>query len=55
MPLTISPRPKEPRQAFLSRCMGSEVMKREFPDNKQRVAVCFSILRKAGRKVPKPK
>ena len=30
--------------------MGSEVMKKEFPDNKQRVAVCLTTFRKGKKK-----
>jgi len=41
MPLP-TPNPGEQRQAFISRCAGSEAMNREFPDSKQRVAVCYS-------------
>lgn len=37
-----TPNKDENKQAFLSRCMSSEVMKEEYPDNKQRVAVCLS-------------
>lgn len=42
MPL---PRPvkEESRKDFTSRCMSSEVMNSEFPDNSQRFAVCNDI------------
>jgi hypothetical protein len=40
------PRSGEERKAFLSRCMGNKVMTREFPDNKQRYAVCNTSWRK---------
>lgn len=46
MPLP-SPRGKEEKQSFIKRCMGDETMKEEFPENKQRVAVCYSQWRKA--------
>lgn len=36
-----SPRKDEERQAFISRCMGDTSMKREFPEQEQRAAVCF--------------
>lgn len=39
MPLP-RPRPNESKDAFLSRCMDSEAMKREFSDQSQRYAVC---------------
>lgn len=37
-----SPRPDEPRDDFVSRCMGDNTMGKEFPDQKQRAAVCSS-------------
>lgn len=42
----------ESESSFISRCMGEERMKSEFPDNKQRYAVCQSKLReeKGGKK-----
>lgn len=33
--------PNEDSQKFVSRCMSSEVMKKEYPDAKQRVAICL--------------
>lgn len=35
----------EDRQAFISRCMGDNVMKKDYPDTKQRVAICLSQTR----------
>lgn len=35
-------REKEDKQEFVARCMGSEIMKKDYPDNKQRIAVCLS-------------
>lgn len=32
----------EDKDKFVSRCMSSEVMKKEYPDNSQRVAICIS-------------
>ena len=32
----------EDKKKFVSRCMGDEVMKKDYPDQKQRVAVCYS-------------
>lgn len=49
MPLP-SPKGKEEKNDFISRCMGSSVMKNEFPEQKQRTAVCFSQWRKAKKK-----
>jgi len=37
-----TPSSNEDRQKFIGRCMSNEVMKKEFPDMKQRSAVCFS-------------
>jgi hypothetical protein len=38
-------RKKEDRQNFISRCMSDEVMKKDYPDTKQRIAVCLSQTR----------
>jgi len=38
----------EGQDAFISRCMGDSVMNKEFPDQKQRAAVCYSKWRKEG-------
>lgn len=45
MPLP-KPRSEESRDDFISRCMGGDAIK-EFKDQKQRVAVCFSQWKKA--------
>ncbi len=44
MPLP-KPNKKEEKASFMSRCMGDETMKKEFPKNSQRVAVCLSQIR----------
>jgi len=36
----------ENKNKFIARCMKSEVMKREFPKQKQRLAVCFDLAKK---------
>jgi hypothetical protein len=41
MPL-IKPNKNENKQNFISRCMGDDSMNKEFPDQKQRAAVCYS-------------
>jgi len=46
MPLP-SPQGKQNRNSFVSSCMDDEVMKKEFPDPKQRGAVCHSKWEKA--------
>jgi len=42
MPL---PKPKsgEKKGTFIIRCINDEVMKREYPERDQRVAVCYAI------------
>ena len=44
MPL-VKPKENEEKDDFLERCMGNKVMNDEFPDNKQRYAVCNQIWR----------
>lgn len=51
MPLP-TPREKETRNEFISRCMDNEEMKKDFPKDKQRAAVCYSQL---GKSKGKPK
>lgn len=36
------PQKDEDRKSFMSRCMGDEKMNKEYPDSKQRTAVCMS-------------
>lgn len=48
MPLPI-PRPNEERQNFISRCISNDTMKRDFPDQEQRAAVCFRQWRSKKR------
>ena len=40
------PKKKEKEDEFIERCMGDKVMKDEFDDDKQRLAVCYDIWRK---------
>lgn len=40
------PNAGEKQSDFISRCMGNATMKDEYPDNDQRLAVCFSSFRK---------
>lgn len=42
------PKPKqnEDSQKFVARCMGNETMKKDYPDQKQRVAICLGQTRK---------
>lgn len=53
MPLP-SPGASEGREKFLARCAGDEVMNQEYPESKQRWAVCNSLWdRRAAGKVKK--
>jgi hypothetical protein len=36
----------EDKQKFVSRCMGDETMKKDYPDSKQRVAICIGQSKK---------
>lgn len=45
-----SPRKGESQDKFISRCMGDSVMNKEFPEQKQRAAVCFSTWREKSQK-----
>jgi hypothetical protein len=36
-----SPTPNEDRNAFISRCMGDETMKKDYEDSKQRIVICL--------------
>jgi hypothetical protein len=42
MPLP-APKPNEKKDDFLKRCMGNPTMNQDFPDNKQRYAVCNNL------------
>jgi len=42
-----SPENNEDKQKFVQRCMGNETMKKEYPDGKQRVAICLGQTRKS--------
>ena len=49
MPLP-SLKKNETDKEFISRCAADPVMNKEFPDNKRRLAVCFSQLKQAKKK-----
>lgn len=40
MPLPI-PKQDEKQDDFVARCMSNDIAKRDFPDEKQRLAVCY--------------
>ena len=42
--------PEEDPKKFISRCMQDGVMNSEYPDGKQRYAVCNSLLERAKKK-----
>jgi hypothetical protein len=46
-----SPKKSEKQSDFVSRCMGDETMNKEFPDQKQRAAVCYSQFKKASASI----
>ena len=41
------PEKNEDRQKFVARCMGNETMKKDYPDNKQRIAICLGQTKKS--------
>ena len=43
------PEKNENKQKFVSRCMGNETMKKEYPDAKQRVAICLGQTRRKSK------
>jgi len=45
-----NPRKGQKESEFMSRCMSDETMKKDFPDNKQRVAVCLTQVRRSKSK-----
>lgn len=49
-----TPNKGESSQDFIGRCMGNDVMRSEYPDTKQRAAICYSKVRaKRGQKTLK--
>lgn len=45
MPLP-TPKPSETQEKFIQRCVSNDVMNTEFPDEKQRISVCYAQWRK---------
>jgi hypothetical protein len=41
---------KESEKEFISRCAGNPQMNKDFPETKQRVAVCYSVYKQAVKK-----
>lgn len=42
-------KPNENNQNFVARCMSSEIMKKEYPDPKQRIAICLGQSKERGK------
>ena len=36
------PKPNEDKQKYISRCMSNEIMKKDYPNSQQRIAICLS-------------
>jgi hypothetical protein len=49
MPI-LKPGKKEEQRQFMSRCLSDKVMKKEFKDIKQRIAVCMTSFRDKDKK-----
>jgi hypothetical protein len=39
----------EKQSDFVSKCMGDEMMNKDFPDQKQRAAVCYSQFKRKAK------
>ena len=44
-----NPKENEDSKKFVARCMGNETMKKEYPDQKQRIAICLGQTRKKSK------
>lgn len=44
-----SKKDNEDNQKFISRCMSNDTMKKDYPDTKQRIAICLGQTRKNGK------
>lgn len=44
------PKPNEKKKDFIERCVTSDIMRKEYPNVKQRVAVCHSIWKREKKK-----
>ena len=49
-----NPKGSEAKKKFVTRCMGDNVMTKEFPDGKQRAAVCYSKWKKRPKHQSRP-
>ena len=48
MPLP-KPSKNEKQSEFVSKCMGDNMMNKDFPDQKQRAAVCYSQFKRKAK------
>lgn len=48
MPL-LKPSKNEKQSEFISKCMGDSTMNKDFPDQKQRAAVCYSQFKRKAK------
>ena len=48
MPIPL-PKPNEDRNAFISRCMGDETMKKDYEDSNQRIAICLGQTKRKSK------
>ena len=53
MPIPV-PRKGEKESVFISRCLSDDIMNKEYPDQSQRTAICYTSWRKA-KGIPEPK
>lgn len=44
-----SPKKNEDKQAFVARCMGNETMKKDYPENSQRIAICLGQTKRKSK------
>ena len=49
MPLP-NPKPGEDQKAYMNRCVSDPVMKKEYPNQQQRLAVCYTQWRDRNKK-----
>ena len=45
----MKPEKSEEQKKFVSRCVGDSSMVKEFPDQKQRIAVCYSQFKRKAK------
>jgi hypothetical protein len=45
----MKPEKSEEQKKFVSRCVGDSSMVEEFPDQKQRIAVCYSQFKRKAK------